>query len=324
MILVTGGAGYIGSHFVQQSVGNGAEIVVLDNLAYGHREAVPEGVELIVGDMADRTLLEDLFSTHCIDSVVHFAAFAYVGESVTEPRKYYGNNTVATLNLLNTMVDYDVKRFVFSSTCATYGNPEYTPMDESHPQSPINPYGESKWFVEKILWAYGQAYGLKSAALRYFNAAGCDPEGRIGESHDPETHLIPLILQAALGKRESIGIFGTDYDTPDGTCIRDYIHVLDLARAHNLALNYLEAGGESSVFNLGTGTGNSVREVIESCKTVTGLPINVAEHPRRAGDPPRLIASATKAKTVLGWEPEYTDINEIISTAWNWETNRTY
>ncbi len=324
MILVTGGAGYIGSHYVQQSVADGAEIVVLDNLAYGHREAVPEGVDLIVGDMADRGLLEELFTSHKIDAVVHFAAFAYVGESVTAPRKYYGNNTVATLNLLNTMVDYDVKKFVFSSTCATYGNPEYTPMDESHPQSPINPYGESKWFVEKILWAYSQAYGLQSAALRYFNAAGCDPEGRIGESHDPETHLIPLILQAAQGKRDSIGIFGTDYDTPDGTCIRDYIHVLDLARAHNLALNYLAAGGESNVFNLGTGTGNSVREVIESCKQVTGLPINVVEHPRRAGDPPRLIASAAKAKSVLGWEPEYTDINKIITTAWNWETNRTY
>ena len=324
MILVTGGAGYIGSHYVLQSISEGAELVVLDNLAYGHREAVPDGVELIVGDMADRDLLDKLLTEKQIDAVVHFAAFAYVGESVTAPRKYYGNNTVATLNLLNAMVDHGVDKFVFSSTCATYGNPQYTPMDENHPQSPINPYGESKWFVEKILKSYNHAYGLNYTALRYFNAAGCDPEGRIGESHDPETHLIPLILQAALGTRESIGVFGTDYDTPDGTCIRDYIHVLDLARAHNLALNLLRDGGESGVFNLGTGCGSSVQEVIDACRRVTGRPINVVEHPRRAGDPPRLIAGAAKASSILGWEPKYTDLDEIITTAWNWETNRTY
>ncbi len=324
MILVTGGAGYIGSHYVLQASQEGEEVIVLDNMSYGHPEAVAPGVELVVGDMGDRSVLDSLFSEHKIDAVVHFAAFAYVGESVTDPRKYYHNNTVAALQVLDAMVDYGVKHFVFSSTCATYGNPQYIPMDEAHPQSPINPYGESKYFVERILAAYEHAYGLKYSALRYFNAAGADPEGRIGESHEPETHLIPLVLQVATGHRESISIFGTDYDTADGTCIRDYIHILDLARAHGLALDRLRSGAGSAAYNLGTESGYSVRETIETCASVSGKEINTVEKPRRAGDPPRLIASSTRARTELGWTPQYTDLESIVKTAWNWEVNRTY
>ena len=324
MILVTGGAGYIGSHYVQYATGRGEEVVVLDNLAYGHREAVPAGVPFIEANMGDRTALGGVFKTYKIDAVVHFAAYAYVGESVTEPSKYYNNNTVATLNVLDTMRDHGVKNFIFSSTCATYGDPQYVPMDEKHPQKPINPYGESKFFVEHILRAFDHAYGLRYTALRYFNASGCDPEGRIGESHDPETHLIPLILQVATGKRPSVGIFGTDYDTPDGTAIRDYIHVLDLAQAHSLALDRLRAGTESAIYNLGSEQGYSVKDVIETCERVTGASIKAVEQPRRAGDPPRLIASATKAKAELSWRPRYQDLNEIISTAWKWEQHRRY
>ncbi len=324
MILVTGGAGYIGSHYVQYARARGDEIVVLDNLAYGHRESVPEGVAFVKGNMGDRALLDQLFQDYKIDAVVHFAAYAYVGESVTAPAKYYNNNTVATLNVLDTMRDHGVSLFVFSSTCATYGNPQFMPMDETHPQAPINPYGESKFFVEHILRAYDHAYGLKFTALRYFNAAGCDPSGRIGESHDPETHLIPLILETALGKRESISVFGTDYDTPDGTCIRDYIHVADLAQAHSLALDRMRGGGASGFYNLGSEQGSSVREVISACEKVTGKAIPVTEGPRRPGDPPRLVASAAKAKSELGWKPEYLDIEKTIATAWNWETHRRY
>ncbi len=324
MILVTGGAGYIGSHYVMQAIEAGESVVVLDNLAYGHREAVVDGAELIVGDMSDRGLLDQIFSQHRIDAVVHFAAFAYVGESVTAPRKYYLNNTVATLNVLNAMVDHGVLKFVFSSTCATYGNPQYMPIDEKHPQSPINPYGESKFFVEKMLQAYNNAYGLRFCALRYFNAAGADPEGKIGESHDPETHLIPLVLQTATGQRDTISIFGTDYDTPDGTCIRDYIHILDLARAHGLSLKRLRDGAESGFFNLGTETGISVTEVIETCRRITGKPIPTLFKDRRPGDPARLVASATKARTELGWEPQFADLDSIVRTAWTWEQNRRY
>src|SRR5579871_1385508 len=262
MILVTGGAGYIGSHYVQYARERGEEVVVLDNLAYGHREAVPEDVPFVEGDMGDRALLDRVFTEYPIEAVVHFAAFAYVGESVTAPRKYYNNNTVATLNVLDAMRDHGANHFIFSSTCATFGNPQYVPMDEQHPQNPINPYGESKYFVERMLKAYDYAYGLRYTALRYFNAAGADPEGRIGESHDPETHLIPLILQTAQGKRESIGVFGTDYDTPDGTCIRDYIHILDLAQAHAQALDRLRTGQPSAVYNLGVEQGYSVNEEI--------------------------------------------------------------
>jgi UDP-glucose 4-epimerase len=324
MILVTGGAGYIGSHYVQYARQQGEDVIVLDNLVYGHREAVPADVELVVGHMGDADLLDRLFTTHKIDAVVHFAAYAYVGESVTEPSKYYNNNTVATLAVLDAMHRHNVSHFVFSSTCATYGNPIYMPMDEKHPQAPINPYGESKFFVEHILRAYDHAYGLRFIALRYFNAAGADPEGRIGESHDPETHLIPLVLQVAAGTRPSVSIFGTDYDTPDGTCIRDYIHILDLASAHALGLQHLRNGGASAFYNLGSEQGYSVREVISTCEKVSGKPITTEEKPRRAGDPPRLVASAAKAKAELGWEPRYQNLEEIVATAWKWEQHRKY
>jgi UDP-glucose 4-epimerase len=324
MILVTGGAGYIGSHYVQYALDQGAEVVVLDNLSYGHREAVPQGVPLVEGEMGDRALLDSLFAKYKIDAIVHFAAFAYVGESVTEPAKYYHNNTVSTLNVLDAMRDHGVRSFIFSSTCATYGNPQFVPMDETHPQAPINPYGETKFFVEHILRAYDRAYGLKFTALRYFNAAGADPQGRIGESHDPETHLIPLILQAATGARENISVFGTDYDTPDGTCIRDYIHILDLAQAHDLALKRLNSGGASDFYNLGSERGYSVREVIATCEKISGKSIKVVEGPRRAGDPARLVASAGKAKRDLGWSPKYQDLDPIVATAWEWEKNRRY
>ena len=321
MILVTGGAGYIGSHYVQYALEQGEEVVVLDNLAFGHREAVPQGVPLIEDDIAN-VGKSGLLTKYKIDAVVHFAAFAYVGESVTNPSKYYNNNLLGTLSLLDAMQQQGVKHFVFSSTCATFGNPHYVPMDEKHPQDPINPYGETKYFVERILKAYDRAYGLRYTALRYFNAAGADPQGRIGESHDPETHLIPLILQVATGARENISVFGTDYDTPDGTCIRDYIHILDLAQAHSLALQRLRAGADSDFYNLGTEQGNSVREVIATCERITGKTIPVVECPRRPGDPPRLVGSATKAKTELGWKPAFANLEEIVKTAWNWEQNR--
>lgn len=324
MILVTGGAGYIGSHYVQFAREHDEEVVVLDNLVYGHREAVPDDVPLVQGEMGDRSLLERIFAEYPIDAVVHFAAYAYVGESVTEPSKYYNNNTMAALTVLDSMRAHGVKHFIFSSTCATYGDPQYTPMDEQHPQNPINPYGESKYFLEKILKAYDHAYGLKFTALRYFNAAGADPKGRIGESHAPETHLIPLVLQTAQGKRDSISIFGTDYDTPDGTCIRDYIHILDLASAHAQALARLRGGAASEVFNLGSEQGYSVREVIAACERITGRAIRSVESPRRAGDPPRLVASAARAKSVLGWKPKFQNLEEIVETAWSWEQNRRY
>ena len=324
MILVTGGAGYIGSHYVQYAHEQGEQVVVLDNLTYGHKEAVPEGVPFVEGDMADSSLLDKVFTQHKVNAVVHFAAFAYVGESVTNPSKYYNNNTCATLAVLDAMQRHGVKHFVFSSTCATFGNPQYVPMDEKHPQSPINPYGESKLFVEHILKAYDLAYGMRFTSLRYFNAAGADPQTRIGESHAPETHLIPLILEVAQGTRDHIDIFGTDYDTPDGTCIRDYIHILDLAQAHALALKRLRAGGESAFYNLGSEQGYSVREVVAACEKVTGKTIKIAEGPRRAGDPPRLVASAGKAKSELNWTPQYQNLEEIITTAWNWEQHRRF
>lgn len=324
MILVTGGAGYIGSHYVLHARQRGEEVVVLDNLSYGHREGVPEDVPFVEGSMGDQAVLDSLFTRYPIDAVVHFAAFAYVGESVLEPSKYFNNNTVATLAVLDALRKYNVRDFVFSSTCATYGNPLYIPMDEKHPQDPINPYGEAKYFVERILKDYDRAYGLRFTALRYFNAAGADPEGRIGESHDPETHLIPLVLQVATGERDSVRIFGTDYDTPDETCIRDYIHILDLANAHTLALERLRAGETSAFYNLGSEQGYSVREVIATCEKVTGKPIKSVEGPRRPGDPPRLVASAGKAKAELGWQPQFQNLHDIVSTAWNWEQHRRF
>ncbi len=324
MILVTGGAGYIGSHTVLALKAAGYRVMVLDNLVYGHRdlaEAVLD-VELIYGDISDRALLDQLFADYPIQAVLHFAAYAYVGESVTNPAKYYRNNVVGTLTLLEAMVQAEVFNFVFSSTCATYGNPTQIPIPEDHPQEPINPYGMSKLMVEQILEDFNRAYGLRSVRFRYFNAAGADPEGRLGEDHNPETHLIPLVLLTALGQRESITVFGTDYKTPDGTCIRDYIHVTDLADAHVLGLEYLLEDGETAVFNLGNGDGFSVKEVIQAAKAVTQLPITVEEGYRRAGDPAILIGSATKARKILQWEPKYPDIDVILAHAWQWHQKR--
>lgn len=323
-VLVTGGAGYIGSHAVLALQQAGYDVVVLDNLVYGHRELVESvlKVELVVGDTNDRALLDQLFASRPFVAVMHFAAYAYVGESVSHPDKYYRNNVIGTLTLLEAMVAAGIKKFVFSSTCATYGVPEVVPIPENHPQNPINPYGATKLMVERILADFDHAYDFKSVSFRYFNAAGADPEGRLGEDHQPETHLIPLVLMTALGKQEAISIFGTDYPTPDGTCIRDYIHVTDLAEAHVLGLNYLLNGGTSQFFNLGNGNGFSVREVIEAAHKVTGRSIPAIEQPRRPGDPPALVGSAEKAKTTLGWNPKYADLETILTHAWNWHQKR--
>ncbi|MDJ0795839.1 MAG: UDP-glucose 4-epimerase GalE [Calothrix sp. MO_167.B12] len=323
-ILVTGGAGYIGSHTVLALKQAGYEVIVLDNLVYGHQDLVEKvlQVELIVGDISDRSLLDNLFQTRNITAVMHFSAYAYVGESVQEPAKYYNNNVVATLNLLEAMQAARINKFVFSSTCATYGVPDVVPITEDHPQNPINPYGASKLMVERILADFDVAYNLKSVRFRYFNAAGADPEGRLGEDHTPETHLIPLVIFTALGKRESISIFGNDYPTPDGTCIRDYIHVTDLADAHILGLEYLLKGGDSEVFNLGNGYGFSVKKVIETTKQVTGKDIKIVECDRRPGDPPVLIGSAEKATNILGWQPQYSSLEDIIAHAWQWHQKR--
>lgn len=323
-ILVTGGAGYIGSHAVQALQKSGYDVVILDNLVYGHRDIVENAlkVELIVGDTGDRALLDNLFSSRNIAAVMHFAAYAYVGESVTDPAKYYRNNVLGTLTLLEAMVAANVKKFVFSSTCATYGVPKTVPIPENHPQDPINPYGASKLMVERILADFDVAYNLKSVSFRYFNAAGADPNGLLGEDHNPETHLLPLVLMAALGKRESVSIFGTDYPTPDGTCIRDYIHVCDLADAHVLGLEYLLNGGDSNIFNLGNGSGFSVKEAIDAAREITGKEIKAIECDRRPGDPPMLVGSSEKARKILGWQPQYGDIKDIITHAWNWHQKR--
>jgi UDP-glucose-4-epimerase GalE len=318
-ILVVGGAGCIGSHTVRQLAAAGRHVVVLDNLIYGHREAiVDEDVIFVEGDLGDRGVLDQVFTTHDIGAVMHFAAFAYVGESVTEPSKYYHNNLAAPLVLLDAMRAHGVEIFIFSSTCATYGNPEYVPIDEQHPQNPINPYGASKLMLERVLADYSHAYNLKYAALRYFNASGCSEDGKIGEDHNPETHLIPLVLEAAAGVREHITIFGTDYPTPDGSCIRDYIHVIDLARAHILAIDKLAAGADSFQCNLGTGIGISVKELISEAEKVTGKKIPVVIGERRPGDPPELVAAPNKAKELLGWEAEYKDLTKVLETAWAW------
>lgn len=317
-VLVVGGAGYIGSHMVKQLRHDGFAVVVLDDLSGGYLDAVGDA-ELVVGSVSDAGLLADLFGHKRFDAVMHFASFIQVGESVVEPAKYYANNLAATLTLLDAMRTAGVRRFVFSSTAAVYGEPAYVPIDEAHPKQPINPYGLSKWMVEQVLQDYDRAYGLKSVCLRYFNAAGADPEGDLGERHVPETHLIPLVLQAAAGRREAISVFGTDYDTPDGTCIRDYIHVSDLCDAHALALRRLLAGGESARFNLGNGQGFSVKEVIETARKVTGKEIPVRYVPRRAGDPPRLVADSRLAQEVLGWQPQRADLSAIIADAWAWE-----
>ncbi len=319
-VLIVGGAGYIGSHMVKMMDRMGCQVTTLDDLSSGYRDAVLAG-HFVQGSCGDRALLDQLLSQG-FDGVMHFASFIQVGESVQYPDKYYQNNVVNTLTLLDAMRAHGVKRFIFSSTAATMGEPQYIPIDERHPQQPINPYGRTKLMVERILADYDKAYDFKSVCLRYFNAAGADPEGELGERHDPETHLIPLILQAALGRREHITVFGRDYDTPDGTCIRDYIHIEDLCSAHWLALQSLFNGAGSQAYNLGNGTGFSVQAVIDAAERVTGKAIRVLEGPRRAGDPARLVADSRLARKQLGWQPQYTDLDTIMAHAWQWEMKR--
>ncbi|WP_048190018.1 UDP-glucose 4-epimerase GalE [Methanobacterium sp. SMA-27] len=317
MILIVGGAGYIGAHINKQLNNNGYETIVFDNLSYGHEDFVKWGI-FERGDLGNINEIRKIFQKYPITAVMQFAAFTYVGESVEDPQKYYINNVCNTLNLIKVMLEFDVKTLVFSSTCATYGNPIEIPITETHPQNPISPYGYGKLMVETILSDYSNAYNLRYVSLRYFNAAGADPDSEIGELHNPETHLIPLILDAASGKRSDIKIFGTDYDTPDGTCVRDYIHVTDLADAHLKALQYLENGGKSDYFNLGNGNGFSVLEVIEKAREITGKEIIAVEDKRRHGDPPILIGSSDKVRNILKWEPKYHDLSQIVETAWKW------
>jgi UDP-glucose 4-epimerase len=315
-ILVTGGAGYIGSVAVEDLRQNGEDVVVIDNLVYGHRDAVHADVPFYHGTIGDKDLVKSILIEHQIEACMHFSAYAYVGESVEDPQKYFQNNYVETLGLLEVLISGGVKKFVFSSTCATFGEPQYVPIDELHPQKPTNPYGWSKFMVEQTLGAYDRAYGLRFVALRYFNASGATVTH--GEHHDPETHIIPLAIYAAQGRIPHISIFGDDYDTPDGTAVRDYIHVSDLSAAHLLALGHLRAGKRSEFINLGNGSGYSVSEVVETTRRVTGLPIEAKMAPRRAGDPSKLVADAAKALEVLGWSPQYTELDEIIKSAWAW------
>jgi UDP-glucose 4-epimerase len=317
-ILVIGGAGFVGSHMVKQLGRSGCQVTTLDNLSNGHRDAVLYG-DFVQGDLADKVLLAQLIQPGRFDAVMHFASFIQVGESVQQPAKYYENNVANTLHLLQAMRLAGVKRFVFSSTAATFGQPLYSPIDEKHPQQPINPYGRSKLMVEHILDDFDHAYGLKSVCLRYFNAAGADPEVQLGERHEPETHLIPLVLHVASGRKPNISVFGRDYDTPDGTCVRDYVHVSDLCSAHELALQSLIQGAGSQQYNLGNGNGYSVQEVIETARRVTGQSISTVDAPRRDGDPDRLVADASLAKKVLGWQPQWTSLDEIVGHAWAWE-----
>lgn len=321
-ILVIGGAGYIGSHMVRMLAKQGYNPVVFDNLSKGHREAVAN-YPFELGDLGDKARLTEVFKKYGIEAVMHFAAFAEVGESVKEPSKYYHNNVAKVLDLLDALVENDIKYFVFSSTAATFGEPVRPKIDESHPQNPINPYGNTKLMVEKILADFDTAYNLKATALRYFNASGADDSGEIGESHNPETHLIPIVLQAAAGKRASIKMFGTDYPTPDGTCVRDYVHVNDLARAHILALEKMFKDNVSERFNLGSGNGFSVAEIVKEAKRITGIDFTVEKAPRRDGDPAVLVADSAKAERILGWKPQY-NLTRIIETAWNWEQHRKY
>jgi UDP-glucose 4-epimerase len=319
-ILVVGGAGYIGSHMVKQLAQAGHTVVTLDNLSYGYRDAVKYG-EFVEGDLGDNTILDSTFKTGDIDAVMHFAGFIQVGESVIKPSMYYDNNVVKTLTLLDAMLRHDVKNFIFSSTAAIFGEPDYTPIDEKHSKQPINPYGHSKLMIEQVLDDYDQAYELRSTCLRYFNAAGADPDGELGERHVPETHLIPLILQAASGRREDIKVFGDDYATDDGTCVRDYIHINDLCEAHSLALERMIKNDKSARYNLGNGKGFSVKQVIDIAKEVSGNDFKVSMEPRRAGDPAVLVADATMAKKELNWQPKFAELKEIVDTAWQWETN---
>lgn len=317
-ILILGGAGYIGSHTALELVRAGEDVVIADNLVTGYKSAVPKGAKFYLGDIRDFDFLDNLLSNEKIDAVIHFAAFSLVGESVTNPLKYYDNNLNGTKVLLQAMVKHNVNKIVFSSTAAVYGEPKSVPILETDGTFPTNPYGETKRAMERMFHWAGLAHGINYVSLRYFNACGADESGTIGEAHNPESHLIPLILQVPNGKRESVSVFGTDYDTPDGTCIRDYIHVTDLAQAHILAVKYLLNGGESDIFNLGNGVGYSVREVIETAKKVTDYPITAIETERRAGDPARLVASSDKAKKILGWNPVHNSLEEIIASAWKW------
>lgn len=317
-ILVTGGAGYIGSHMVKRLLAEGMAVTVADDLSNGRPEAV-QGARLAVGDIGDAGFIGACMAEARPDAVIHFAGFIEVGASVVDPARFYRNNVSASLVLLDAMRAHGVERLIFSSTAAIFGQPHYSPIDEAHPCAPINPYGRSKWMLEQVLEDYARAYGLRATCLRYFNAAGADPDGALGECHEPETHLVPLVLQVASGRRREIAIFGDDYDTPDGTCIRDYIHVEDLCDAHLRALRRLADGADGQAFNLGNGQGFSVREVIEAARRVTGHPIPAAIHPRRAGDPPRLVADATRAREVLGWTPRHADLDTIIGHAWAWE-----
>ena len=320
-ILVLGGAGYIGSHTVKELIKAGNSVVVADSLTTGHRKAVDSRAKYYEGDIRDGAFLDKVFTEEKIDVVMHFCAYSLVGESVTNPLKYYNNNIGGAITLLEKMQQHSIKKIVFSSTAATYGEPERVPIVETDPTVPTNPYGETKLAMEKMFKWASEAYGIEYVSLRYFNACGADETASIGEDHGPETHLIPLILQVPLGKREFISIFGTDYATPDGTCIRDYIHVTDLAQAHILAADYLMHGGKSDIFNLGNGVGFSVKEVIETARKVTGHAIPAKESERRAGDPAQLIASSEKAKKILGWKPEHDSLEEIIASAWAWHKN---
>lgn len=317
-ILVTGAGGYIGSHMADLLKAEGRQVIVLDDFSTGFRDAIRD-VKLYEGSTGDEALVARIFRENPVAAVIHFASFISVGESVAEPSKYYENNVSHTLSLLKQMALHDVKRFIFSSTAAVYGNPTEIPIPEHHPQSPINPYGLSKWMVERALGDFGRAYGMRSVCLRYFNAAGAHPLGHLGERHEPETHLIPLTLRAAAGRRPQLEVFGNDYPTPDGTCVRDYVHVSDLSAAHLLALDYLMDGGESAAFNLGNGLGFSVMEVIRTVEEVTGRAVPHAFHPRRAGDPPILVADSRLAKETLGWRPQFSDLKTIVQHAWAWE-----
>ena len=318
-VLVTGGAGYIGSHTAKVLAKARYLPVTIDNLSSGHRWAVKYG-PLVEADITDRTAIRHTVARFGIEDAIHFAAKAYVGESMVIPRKYFHQNVSSSIQLVDDLMDAGVRRIIFSSTCATYGVPKRLPIQETQPQLPLSPYGESKLFVERMLRWYGNAYGLKSVSLRYFNAAGADPEGELGEDHDPETHLIPSAIEAAVGERTSLEVFGSDYATSDGTAVRDFTHVSDLARAHVLALEYLQRGGESAAYNLGTGQGYSVQEVIRAVEMATQLPVPVSERPRRPGDAAMLVADAAKAGRELGWKAEYRDLQSIVQTAWRWHS----
>jgi UDP-glucose 4-epimerase len=315
-VLITGGAGYIGSHMVARLRAARHEVVVVDDLSSGHREAVPAGVTFVQGDIADRPRLQGLLAAHGIEAIFHFASRIQVGESVRDPRLHYRGNLAAAIGLLDSALDANVGIFILSSTAAVYGDPIRIPIDEDHPTQPVNPYGETKLAIERMLASYARAYGLRYAALRYFNAAGADVDAGLGERHHPETHLIPIVLDAALGKRDRVEVFGTDYDTPDGTCVRDYIHVVDLCEAHLAALDYLSRGGDSGAFNLGTGVGHSVEQVIAVARRITGRPIDVTYGARRSGDPPQLVASADRAARTLGWRAKRASLDEIVADAW--------